>query len=423
MGKAKIVLCFVCALFLACCNAFTAKAGHPLTFMDTGNSLSSGFPGHGQKFGEPDKTIQMESKRHVIGFAKDRMYIAGNGEVLTEIYQGTTGADPRRENSEVVEYRNLWPGVDLRFETKDSEIMESLYRIQAGTDPRAIRFRYDRVASVTEKGVLQLSDFGEKGMFTLSPPIAWQEHEEEKRPVDVRFAMHKDGSLGFEVGKYDSTRPLLIDPVYEWHLFLGSSDTDSGQDVAVDSDGNIYVAGYSNDSWIFAPWGGFGRTPLHSHSGGSDLMVVKFNSAGKYLWHTFYGSPGDDSGTEIQVGADGGIYVLGSSGASWDGPLGWLFDSSPINSFRGGPKDGFLLKLDSDGNYKWHTFFGGPGDDSGRSLALSDDSFFITGSSSADWGGLAAPLNSYTGLLDIFVLKLDANGHDVWHTFYPKFPS
>ncbi|MBM9606268.1 hypothetical protein [Desulfopila inferna] len=79
MGKAKIVLCFVCALFLACCNAFTAKAGHPLTFMDTGNSLSSGFPGHGQKFGEPDKTIQMESKRHVIGFAKDRMYIAGNG--------------------------------------------------------------------------------------------------------------------------------------------------------------------------------------------------------------------------------------------------------------------------------------------------------------------------------------------------------
>ncbi len=413
MGKAKIVLCFACALFLACGNAFTAKAGHPLTSMDTGNSLSSGFPGHGQKFRESDKTIQMVSKRHVIGFAKDRMYIAGDGEVLTEIYQGTTGADPRRESREVVAYRNLWPGVDLRFETKDSEIMESLYHIQAGADPRAIRFRYDRVASVTEKGVLQLSDFGEKGMFTLSPPIAWQEHGEEKRPVDVRFAMNKDGSLGFEVGEYDFTRPLRIDPVYEWHLFLGSSDTDSGQDVAVDSDGNIYITGYSNDSWIFAPWGGFGKKPLHIHSGGSDIMVVKFNSAGKYIWHTFYGSLGNDSGTKIKVGADGGIYVLGTSEASWHGPsiLG------PINLFRDN-WDGFMLKLDSDGNYKWHTFFGGPDNDNGYGLALGEDSFYITGVSGADWGGIEHPINSYTDDQDIFVLKLDGNGYYVWHTFY-----
>lgn len=417
MGKAKRVLCFVCALFLVCCNAFTAKASHPLTFMDAGNSITPGFSGYGQKVRESGKTIQFVSKSHVIGFTKDRMYIAGNGEVLTEIFQGTDGAVPRREGREVVEYRNLWPGVDLRFETRDSEIMESLYRIKPGAKTSAIRFRYDRIATVAENGSLQLSSCGEKGMFTLSPPIAWQEHEKEKRPVDVRFAMHEDGSLGFEVGEYDYTRPLLIDPVYEWHLFLGSSDTDIGEDVAVDTDGNIYVTGYSKAAWVFPPGGGIGLSPLHDHSGGSDVMVVKFNSAGKYLWHTFYGSSDDDSGSEIQVGADGGIYIVGNSEASWNGPLGGVLNS-PINSFRGGSRDGFMLKLDSNGNYKWHTFFGGLDYDRGSGLALSDDSFFITGSSGADWGGLAAPLNSYTGELDIFVLKLDANGHYVWHTFY-----
>jgi hypothetical protein len=144
--------------------------------MDAGNSITPGFSGYGQKVRESGKTIQFVSKSHVIGFTKDRMYIAGNGEVLTEIFQGTDGAVPRREGREVVEYRNLWPGVDLRFETRDSEIMESLYRIKPGAKTSAIRFRYDRIATVAENGSLQLSSCGEKGMFTLSPPIAWQEH-------------------------------------------------------------------------------------------------------------------------------------------------------------------------------------------------------------------------------------------------------
>ena len=62
---------------------------------------------------------------------------------------------------------------------------------------------------------------------------------------------------------------------------------DYGFSIAVDTNGNVYVTGYS-----YATWG----SPLNPHSGSSDIVVLKLDSSGTYQWHTFYGSGGYDEG-------------------------------------------------------------------------------------------------------------------------------
>ena len=96
-----------------------------------------------------------------------------------------------------------------------------------------------------------------------------------------------------------------------WNTFLGGSQSDLAEGVAVDSSGNIYVVG-----WSTAAWG----SPVRSFSGGYDAWAAKVDSTGHLIWHTFLGGPGVntnlDYGLAIAVDAAGSIYVGGESPAT-----------------------------------------------------------------------------------------------------------
>ena len=68
-------------------------------------------------------------------------------------------------------------------------------------------------------------------------------------PVQVAFKV-TGGEVGFSVGKYDPSYPLIIDPTYAWHTFYGSIGySDYGNGIAVDRSGDVYVTG--NRSLIY----------------------------------------------------------------------------------------------------------------------------------------------------------------------------
>jgi hypothetical protein len=221
---------------------------------------------------------------------------------------------------------------------------------------------------------------------------------------------------------------------YQWHTFYGAAvSEDRGYSVAVDGDGNIYVAGWTCD------WDGpDGQSPLHEKSGEDDIFALKLSSSGAYQWHTFYGSSDDDYGWSLALDGVGNIYVTGNSKRSWKGPDG----QSPLNAHAGDTgsdsdagidtdtetdteptgyeEDAFVLKLNSDGQYQWHTFYGSSWCDKGASVAVDGTgNVYLTGSSGGSWNGPdgQSPLNG-TGDDEAFVLKLDSNGAYQWHAFY-----
>ncbi len=209
---------------------------------------------------------------------------------------------------------------------------------------------------------------------------------------------------------------------YQWHTFYGGADHDRGEGIAVDSSGNVYVAGRSDASWS-GPGGVFGD-PLNFHAGGnymSDIVVIKLNSEGTYQWHTFYGSTSIDEATSIAVDSLDNVYVTGFSNQSWKGPSSALGPESvePLNPHAGG-RDIVVIKLNSAGAYQWHTFHGGADNDTGYAIAVDPSgNVYVTGNSRS-WSGPVGeePRNPHSGDGDLVVVKLNSGGTYQWHTFY-----
>jgi hypothetical protein len=208
---------------------------------------------------------------------------------------------------------------------------------------------------------------------------------------------------------------------YQWHTFYGSNNGyDYGGGIAIDSSSNVYVTGSSPASWQ----GDGGANPLHAHSEGYNIFVLKLNSNGAYQWHTFYGSSnGYDYGDGIAIDGSSNVYVTGSSEASWQGDGG----ANPLHAHNEGNfLDIVVLKLNSSGAYQWHTFYGSGSyyTDSGSGIAIDGSgSVYVTGSSPASWQGDGgkSPLHAYSGgygSYDIVILKLNSSGAYQWHTFY-----
>jgi len=206
---------------------------------------------------------------------------------------------------------------------------------------------------------------------------------------------------------------LSRDGAYQWHTFFGGTDSsDYGKAIAVDNEGNVYVTGESSSRDI-SDWGG-----SHLHDADSTLFVLKLNSSGEHLWHTFYGE-GKVPSFGMEVNENGDVYVTGESAHSWLGneniaPL----HAHTIEEIR----DAFVLKLNTNGAYQWHTFYGCSSSDSGQSIVLdSNNDPYITGYSDASWlgDGATTPRHAHAGdSKDILVMKLTNAGVYQWHTFY-----
>ena len=372
-----------------------------------------GPTGFEQSVSESSGLQQYTAGGHVLGFRKAGVVIASGSHAVKVEFVNARSVSPVEEGkpSESVKshktaqplgrvtYPNLWDGVTLIYEKSESGVVESTYQIQPGRAKASnpvdqIRLRYNVPVKVDENGDLVLSLA--TGEMKETRPVAWQEVSGTKVAVEAGFRLMGEHEAGFKVGAYDPQYPLIIDPVLSWNTFLGENGNDRGYGIALDTDGNSYVTGYSATTW---------GSPLRPYSYGNDVFVAKLNANGTLLWNTFLGDWGDDQGYGIAIDTNGNSYVTGYSATTWGSPL------RPISGFL----DVFVAKLDTNGTLLWNTFLGGGEIDAGYGIAIdTNGESYVTGITATTWG---SPLSPYSGSYDVFVAKLDTNGTLLWNTF------
>jgi hypothetical protein len=200
--------------------------------------------------------------------------------------------------------------------------------------------------------------------------------------------------------KISSTGALI------WATYLGGAGRDTGNGIALDNAGNVYVVGQSDSSgWIS---GGFDVT----HGGGDDVFVVSLTGDGGFRWSTYLGGGDDDAADHVATDAQGNVYVTGSTFSS-----GWVsggFDTS----FGGNQSwDGFLVKLSGDGSHLWSTYLGGTGIDTGDGIALDNAGNVYVAGQTTDANWSIVPLGG-TGSEDAFVTKVSNAGAHVWTSVF-----
>jgi hypothetical protein len=121
-----------------------------------------------------------------------------------------------------VEYQDLYPGVDLVFHGNQQQL-EYDYAVAPGADPGVIKLAIDGAESMTidAQGNLVLHTSG--GDVQENAPVVYQQIGGTRQPVAGQFVLDGDGQVGFALGAYDHTQPLVIDPVLSYSTCLGGS--------------------------------------------------------------------------------------------------------------------------------------------------------------------------------------------------------
>lgn len=329
------------------------------------------------------------------------------------------GNDPEKWQSDVphyarVKYHSVYPGIDLVYYGKQRQI-EYDFVVAAGVDPRRIELVFDgtRRLSLDNEGNLILATAG--GHLMQHKPVVYQERDGVRASVEGRYVLRGGNRAGFRVGRYDASRPLVIDPVLSYSTYLGGSGKDFSFGIAVDSAGNAYIPGFTASTNFPTSAGGYQRLPGTSDSG--DAFVTKLNATGTALVYSTYLGGGDiDIATSIAVDSSGNAYFTGYT-ASTNFPVS--AGAYQVAS-RGGapgetPFDAFVAKLNPTGNaLVYSTLIGGNRQDYGASIAVDAGGIVyvagVTGSSNFPTTAGAFQTVYGGGTYDAFVLKLNATG-------------
>ena len=225
---------------------------------------------------------------------------------------------------------------------------------------------------------------------------------------------HRGGFRDAIILKLNSSGDTLL-----FSTFLGGTEDDSGNAIAVDDINNVYVTGFSK-SIDFPTINAI----QDRHRGGFDIFMTKLNSSGDtLLFSTFLGGTEDDFGIGIAVDDINNVYVAGASESSDFPTVNAIQDS--YNGF----KDAIVLKLNSSGDtLLFSTYLGGRRPDQASAIDVDDinnvyvtgfsDSFDFPTTENAIQGSLDAKPDTIPIDPDAFITKLNPSGDTLLFSTY-----
>jgi hypothetical protein len=326
--------------------------------------------------------------------------------------------DPRRWHGDIatysrVRYTAVYPGIDLVYYGTQRQL-EYDFTVAPGARPETIRLRFDGVQKIEidSQGDLVLKTSA--GEVRQPKPVIYQEIGGERKRIDGSYVLRDRSSVGFQIARYDASRPLIIDPVLVYSTYFGGSGTgpDQANAIVVDAQGYAYITGVTSSDGIVLinPY-------QNANRGLTDGFVLKVDPTGTVvMYSTYFGGTGNDEGHGIAIDAAGNAYVTGLTSST-----NFPTTGNAVQRTKGPNQEGYLLKLNPAGNdVAYGTYLGGNGDDRGMAVALdAAGGIYVTGlTGSTDFAVLGGYQNSFQGgLADVFVTKLTAAGTVAYSTY------
>jgi uncharacterized repeat protein (TIGR01451 family) len=293
---------------------------------------------------------------------------------------------------------DIYPGIDLTYYGVARDL-EYDFIVRPGADPSAIRLRFEGGTRLTldDDGNLHVG-IGDNEVAVWRAPIAYQ--GAWRQPVASAFVLRGKREVGFTVGDYDRSLPLVIDPVLRYSTFIGGSGDDAAESVWVGST-NVYIVGQTTSLDLPTP-GGY-RTNAYASN---DVFVACFNSNGTSLiFATYLGGSGDEFGNSIAIDGNGAVCVTGST-ESGNFPMRNAYQSS-----RSGIADAFVSKLSAAGNtLQYSSYLGGSGYESGNAVVIGNGgNIYVAGEtdSESQFAKKNPFQNNAGGFLDGFVARFN----------------
>ena len=159
---------------------------------------------------------------------------------------------------------------------------------------------------------------------------------------------------------------------FMWSKTFGGANIDWGTDIVQTTDSNLVFCGYSN-----------------SYSSDYDVTLWKTDSSGNLIWEQFYGGSDWDFAYSMAKTADSGFVVAGET-----------------YSFGNGQNDGYLIRLNAQGDTLWTKAYGGAQSDVFNDVVVCKNGSILCSGQS----------NSYStnGDVDFWVVYMDSSGNTIW---------
>jgi len=358
------------------------------------------------------KTEGVVLKEELTGGSVKRVNGQDKSETKVSYFRGSDpdGWKSGLSTFNTVNLGEVYQGVEVSLRAYGNNV-EKLFHVKPGASPEAINIGVTGVRDLKVNGQGELVLNTELGDVKFSKPLAYQEIEGKKVNVEAAYEVKGTDAgkmqYAFNVGEYDRSKELVIDPVLQ-STYLGGSLVDLGLNIAAHpTTGDVYVTGYTTSSDFPNFIGGADST----FAGATEAFVSRLASDLKTInQSTYLGGTGADYGFAIAIHpTTGDVYVAGYTDS---GPATFPGISGAPDAIQVGT-EAFVSRLSSDLlTLNQSTYVGGSGTDLAYGIVIhptTGDVYVSGNTNSPDLPALAGGADVTQVGVEAFVTMLASN--------------
>ena len=210
-------------------------------------------------------------------------------------------------------YKNMYPGVDVRYYTDNGQLKFDVI-VAANADLSKLAMNYSGTTGLSVKDgdlYIQTSVSTVKEKY----PYAYQIINGVRTRIDCKYKL-SGNTVRYQLGKYDKTQPLIIDPTLVFATYVGSRAENWGYTATYGTDGSMYGGGVVFGSGFPVTTGAFqtnfGGGGTTGEGNGYDIGIIKLNALGNQrLYATYIGGSSNEAPHSMIADARGNLVVAG----------------------------------------------------------------------------------------------------------------